>query len=49
MAYICEFCGEQYDDFQAHKMMLCCCGEQLVPADLLEEDDKSGKNNSRKI
>lgn len=38
LAYICEFCGEHYDDFTAHRMRLCCCGEQLVPADQFEGD-----------
>ena len=38
--YICEFCGETYTDYEAHRMGLCCCYEQLTPDDLYEEEDE---------
>lgn len=40
LAYICEFCGEHYTDFEAHRMGLCCCKEQLTPAELYDEEDE---------
>ena len=38
--YICEFCGETYTDYEAHRMGICCCGERLTPAELYEGDDE---------
>ena len=39
-AYVCEFCGEIYTDFEAHRMGICCCGEQLIPSELYDEEDE---------
>lgn len=38
--YICEFCGTTYDGNTARRLRLCCCGEQLTPADQYEGDEE---------